>query len=201
MTKRIASAQQSIRAGLAALLLMSLPVLAEVAETEEGPETRTMGIAIEATVVAVDPQANEVSLETPVGDVVTMTVPKEVATLENVSVGDTVLATFMSAMEAELREPTAEELAEPWAVIEEGGALEDSPEPAIGRARIIRAVCTIEGMNRALGTATLKDSRGKLHLVTGVEPEKMEGVTLGQTVVVVYAEAMALTLERKASAE
>jgi hypothetical protein len=201
MTKRIASAQQLIRAGLAALLLMSLPVLAEVAETEEGPETRTMGIAIEATVVAVDPQTNEISLETPVGDVVTMTVPKEVATLENVSVGDTVLATFMSAMEAELREPTAEELAEPWAVIEEGGALEDSPEPAIGGARIIRAVCTIEGMNRALGTVTLKDSRGKLHLVMDVEPEKMEGVTLGQTVVVVYAEAMALTLERKAAAE
>jgi hypothetical protein len=201
MTKRIASAQQSIRAGLAALLLMSLPVFAEVADSEEAPETRTMGISLEATVVAVDPEAREISLETPVGDVVTLTVPEEVATLENIGVGDTILATFMSAMEAELREPTAEELAEPWAVIEQGGALEDSPEPAVGGARIIRAVCTIEGMNRPLGTVTLKDPRGKLHLVMDVEPEKMAGVTLGQTVVVVYAEAMALTLDRKASAE
>ena len=201
MTKRIASVRQSIRAGLAAVLLISLPVLAEEAATEEPPEARTMGVALEATVVAVDAEARQISLETPVGDVVTLTVPKEVATLEKIGVGDTILATFMSAMEAELREPTAEELAEPWAVIEEGGALKDSPEDAVGGARIIRAVCTIEGMNRALGTVTLKDPRGKLHLVTDVEAEKMEGVTLGQTVVVVYAEAMALALERKADAK
>ena len=55
-------------------------------------------------------------------------------------------------------------------------------------------------MNRELGTVTLKDSRGKLHLIGDVEPEKFEGVTLGQTIVVVYAEALTLTLERKVSA-
>ena len=63
-------------------------------------------------------------------------------------------------------------------------------------ARIIRAVCTIEGMNRILGTVTIKDPRGKLHVIGDVEPAKMEGVTLGQTIVVVYAEALALTLEQ-----
>ena len=56
-------------------------------------------------------------------------------------------------------------------------------QPAIGGARMIRAVCTIEGMDRELGTVTIKDSRGKLHLIGGVEPEKMDGVTLGQTIV------------------
>ena len=53
----------------------------------------------------------------------------------------------------------------------------------------------IEGMNRVLGTVTLMDPRGKLHLLGDVEPGKMEGVTLGQTVVVVYTEALALSLE------
>ena len=43
----------------------------------------------------------------------------------------------------------------------------------------------------------MKDSRGKLHLIGGEEPEKMEGVTLGQPNVMVYAQAMAITLERK----
>jgi len=79
-----------------------------------------------------------------------------------------------------------------------GGVSEEGAAPAIGAARVIRAVCTIEGMNRALGAVTIKDPNGKLHVIGGVEPEKMEGVTLGQTVVIVYAEALALTLKQKA---
>jgi hypothetical protein len=55
-------------------------------------------------------------------------------------------------------------------------------------------------MNRALGTVTLKDSRGKLHLIGDVEPEKMAGVNLGDTVVVIYREALALSLEKKSRA-
>ena len=191
---------KSIQVSIAALLVVSLPVLAQEAATEDEPKTRTMGVALEATVVDVDKETRQVSLKSPVGNVVTLTIPEEVATLETVKAGDTVLVTYVAGMEMELREPTAEELAEPWAVVEEGGALADSEKPAIGGARVIRAVCTIEGLNRELKTATLKDSRGKLHLIGDVEPEKMEGVTLGQTVVVVFAEAMALTLETKPSA-
>ena len=43
---------------------------------------------------------------------------------------------------------------------------------------------------------------GVFTLVDGqdVEAEKMEGVTLGQTVVIVYAEALALSLEQAAAA-
>jgi hypothetical protein len=200
MTKSIEKFAKYAQAGLAALLVMSMPMLAQ-AENEAQPSGRVMAIALEATVVDVDTEAHQLSLKGPAGKIVTLTIREEVATLENVKVGDTVLATYMAAMESDLREPTAEELAEPWVVVEEGGALEDVANPGIGGARVIRAVCTIEGMNRELGTVTLKDSRGKLHLIGGVEPEKMEGVTLGQTIVVVYAEAMALTLEHKASAE
>jgi hypothetical protein len=47
----------------------------------------------------------------------------------------------------------------------------------------------------------IKDPRGKVHVLADVEAEKMEGVTLGQTVVIVYAEALALSLEQAAVAE
>jgi len=57
---------------------------------------------------------HRLSLKGPAGNIVTLTIREEVATLENVKVGDTVLTTYMAAMESELREPTAEELAEPW---------------------------------------------------------------------------------------
>ena len=46
----------------------------------------------------------------------------------------------------------------------------------------------------------IKDSRGKVHMIGDVEPEKMTGVKVGQTAVIVFTEAMALTLEKKAKA-
>jgi hypothetical protein len=190
---------QTIRNSLLALITVSLSLTALAAHHEgEEPNGRAVAMAVESQVVAVDTETQQLSLKSPAGNIVTLTIREEVASLENIKVGDTVITTYMAAMESELREPTAEELAEPWVVVEEGGRLE---EDSIGGARVIRAVCTLEGMNRELGTVTLKDSRGKLHLIGGVEPEKMEGVTVGQTVVVLYAEALALTLERKASAE
>jgi hypothetical protein len=50
-------------------------------------------------------------------------------------------------------------------------------------------------MNRILGTVVIKDPRGMVHVIEDVEPEKMAGVTLGQTIVMVYTEALALSLE------
>jgi hypothetical protein len=190
---------QKFRNSLLALIAVSLPLtaLAEHHEADE-PKVRSVAMALESQVVDVDMETHQLSLKGPSGNIVTLTIREEVADLKKIKVGDTVITTYMAAMESELREPTAEELAEPWVVVEEGGRLEGD---SIGGARVIRAVCTIEGMNRPLGTVTLKDSRGKLHLIGDVEPEKMEGVTVGQTVVVLYAEALALTLEHKASAE
>jgi hypothetical protein len=81
-------------------------------------------------------------------------------------------------------------------VVEDAAESAEGDPAAVGKARLIRAVCTIEGMNRALGTVTVKDPRGKLHMIGDVEPEKMEGVTLGQTIVMVYTEALAVSLEK-----
>ena len=64
-----------------------------------------------------------------------------------------------------------------------------------GAGRMIHAVCTIEGMNRLLGTVTIMDPNGKVHVIADVEPEKMANVTLGQTIVMTFTEALALTLE------
>jgi hypothetical protein len=200
MTNSMKKIAKTISGGLLALIASTMPLAAQEAQVEEeAGKTRAVATVIEAEVVGVDTAAGQVRLKGPLGNVQTLTIPADVSKLENVKVGDTVLATYLAAMESELREPTAEELAEPWVVAEKSGAMPDPENPGVGGARIIRAVCTIEGMNRPLGTVTLKDSRGKLHLIGEVEPEKMEGVVLGQTVVVFYAEAMALNLVKKES--
>ena len=201
MTRITQSLFKMLKTSLLTALVLVLPITAQAAHHEEEASARAMSITVEAVVTDIDLETRHVSLQGPGGDIFTITSPEAVVKLEDVKVGDRVVATYMAALEGELRAPTEEELAEPWVVVEDAGMSEDPATPAVGGARVIRAVCTIEGMNRLLGTVVIKDPRGKVHVLADVEAEKMEGVTLGQTVVIVYAEALALSLEQAAAAE
>jgi hypothetical protein len=182
-------------------MAFSVGVVAQEADTAGEGGARAMAVTVEAEVTDVDLETRHVTLRGPGGDLFTVTVPEGASRLDEVNVGDRLVATYIAGLEGELREPTEEELAEPWVVVKEAGVADDENHPGVGAARVIRAVCTIEGLNRILGTVVIKDPRGKVHVIGDVEPEKMEGVTLGQTLVVVYAEALALSLEPAAAAE
>jgi hypothetical protein len=202
MTKNLSNA---IRTGLLVVLTAALSTLAQAAHHEEAEAemktgSRAMAMQAEAVVTAIDLETRQVSLKGPDGKIFTITARDQLVKLEDVKVGDRLVVTYLAALETELRAPTEEELAEPWVVLEEAGVSEDAAHPGIAGARVIRAVVTIEGMNRELGVVTIKDSRGKLHIIGDVEPEKMEGVTLGQTAVMVYSEALAISLEKKEAA-
>lgn len=202
MTRITQSLFKTLHTSLLAALVLVLPIAAQAAHHEEEEATgRAMALTVEAVVTDIDLETRHVSLQGPGGEIFTVNSPEAAVKLEDIKVGDRVVATYMAALEGELRAPTEEELAEPWVVIEDAAISEDPASPAIGGARVVRAVCTIEGMNRLLGTVVIKDPRGKVHVIADVEAEKMEGVTLGQTVVIVYAEALALSLEQAAVAE
>ena len=196
----ITKSLRTIFAACVAAALVSSPVFAqETAPTEE--TARVMGVSMEAEVTDIDYETREVSLRGPGGNIVTITAGDHIARLEDIAVGDTIVTTYIASLEGELREPTEEELANPWMEVEGAAKAPEGTEPGAIVGRVIRAVCTIEGMNRLLGTVMVKDPRGKYHVIGDVEPEKMEGVVLGATLVLVYTEAMAITLEKKPAAE
>lgn len=184
----------------AILALLSLgavtPALAEQAAPVDGG-ARAMAMEIVAVVTDVDLETRQVSLRGPTGNIITLHASEQVVKLEDVSVGDELVVTYLAALEGEIREPTEEELAEPWVVLEEDAISEDATHPGAAGARAVRAVVTIEGLNRALGTVTVQDSRGKLHLITDVEPEKIERATIGQTAVLIFTEALVLSLQKQ----
>jgi len=199
MTKLINTLSSTVRNALLAMTISALPLAlnaqAEEASTAVEGGARAMAMEIVAVVTDIDLDTRQVSLQVPGGDTVTVHASEQVVKLEDVSVGDALVVTYLAALEGELREPTEEELAEPWVLLEEGVISEDAAHPGVAGARAVRAVVTIEGMNRILGTVTVKDARGKLHVIADVEAEKMTGVTLGQTLVLVFTEALALSLE------
>jgi hypothetical protein len=187
--------------GLLASMLLALPLFAaEAPQAQDQKRGRAAAIQVEAVVTAIDLKTREVSLRTANGEEFTVTAPGVVIKLEDLRVGDRVVGSLFAAIEAEIRKPTAAELAEPWVVVSEGNVSKDAAAPGIDAARTVRAVVTIEGMNRETGVVTLKDSRGKLHFIGNVDPEKMTGVSIGQTAVVVFTEAMALTLQKQPAA-
>lgn len=186
---------------LLAVIGLAAPAIAEEpakASTQEAG--RSVTLQLEAEVVAIDLTTREVSLRTVDGFVMTAVAPEKVIKLEDLSVGDRLVGTFYTALEAELRAPTDAELAEPWVEVREGAVSNDGNTPGVDAARIIRAVVTIEAKNPEAGVVIFKDSRGKTHVVGDVEPDKMNQVTVGQKVIVVFTQAMALTLEMKPKA-
>ena len=170
------------------------------AHHEEGTASvRASAVVVEALVVAIDLENREFSLEMPQGAIVTMKAGPvmDMKRLEELSVGDIVVATYLQSLAAEVRTPTQEELDEPWVELDAAAVAALDMEPGVAEMRVIRAVCSIEGMNRVTRTVMIEDPRGKYHLITDVDPARMMGLTLGTRVIMIYTEAMALSLEKR----
>jgi hypothetical protein len=156
---------------------------------------RAIVAEVEGEVIAIDLETREVVVRGPAGNFLTLTAREDGVDLSNIAVGDTIVADYVASIEAEVRAPTEEEAANPWIVMGEmANTTDDAEMTAAGAARLIRAVCTIEAMDRN-GNVVIKDARGRMHTVGGVELEKLDNVRLGDTVVVVFTEALVLSLK------
>ena len=156
---------------------------------------RAIVAEVEGEVIAVDMATREVVVRGPAGNFVTLTAREDGVDLSKIAPGDTIIADYVASIEAEVRAPTAEEEANPWVAMGEmGNTASDAEMTAAGAVRLIRAVCTIEAMDRN-GNVMIKDARGRMHTVGGVEMSKLDDVRLGDTVVVVFTEALVLSLK------
>jgi Cu/Ag efflux protein CusF len=153
-------------------------------------------VSITANIEAIDPDKREVTLKGPLGNTVTVKVDEQVKRLNEFKVGDHVTAEYFVAVAGELREPTDEEKASPLTV--EGGAARAAEDkaPAAGGLRQIKAVTTVEGIDLPTQTVTLKAPRGKYVTVRAQDPENLKKLRIGDTIVVTYTEALAVSLEK-----
>jgi hypothetical protein len=153
-------------------------------------------VSITATIEAIDYKTREATLKGPLGNSVTFTVDKRVKRLKEFKVGDAVTADYYVSVAFELREPTEAEKAEPLVVTEGAGKASKEVAPAAAGVSQIKAVCTIEGLDRPTETVTLKGPLGRYATVRTVDPANLEHLRIGQSVVVTYTEALAISLEK-----
>src|SRR5262249_20235584 len=91
---------------------------------------------------------------------------------------------------------TAAEKEKPLVVLDTAGKAPPGTSPAAGGLRRFRVVTTIEGLDRPTQTVTVKGPRGRYLTARVADPSRLTQVRIGDTVVLTYTEALAVSLEK-----
>ena len=156
-----------------------------------------MLITITGTVKAINYQERQLKLEDQAGKIIIFTVDPSIKRFNEVQIGDVVTTDYYMSIAGELRPPTAEEIEKPFVILEGADRRASDSLPAGVNARMIRAVCTVEALDRAAETVTLKGPHGNFLVVRVKDPSRLTQGRIGDTVVVTYTEALAIRLDRK----
>ncbi|SRR3954470_17355607 len=189
----------SLNKYLVALLACSGPLFVQAqtdAAASRGSVEDEVLISVTATVQDLDLEKRELTLKGSLGDVTTVTVDKAVKRLNEVKVGDEVTAKYYLSIAADLREPTEDEKSNPLVVTAGVAKAPKGTAPAAGGLRMVRAVTTVEGLERPTRLLTLKGPRGNYVTVRARDPKRLETLRLGDTIVVTFTEALAVSVEK-----
>jgi len=152
-------------------------------------------VEVAVVVKGVDLKKRELTIETPFGEQVAVKVDKRIKRLDEVKVGDKISVEYYRYAAAEFRAPTPEEKEEPIQFLEVAEKRPPGIPAGAGDFRLIRAVVTIEALNRVTETATVKGPLGRYLTVGVADPKKLEQVRIGDTVVLTYSDALIVSLE------
>ncbi len=170
----------------------------ETAAPQNAPmgRTETMHATMSAEVTAINPVSREVTLKGPQGDEVTLVAGDAIKRLDEVKVGDFVRVDYLVSVAAEVRPPTPEEAQHPLVIMDAAGRAPAEAAPAGGVARQFKVVTTIEALDRRNETVTVKGPMGRYLTARVADPDRLTQVHIGETIVIVYTEAVALSLDK-----
>jgi hypothetical protein len=190
---------------LASALAVS-PLLAETAPTVAAPAAkpisaeRGMLASVSATVTALDQTTREISLKGPQGNVVTLVVDPMVKRLAEVQVGDSVVVDYYISVAGELRAPTAEEEMNPIVITEAAAKAPTDTTPGVGAVRMVKMVAKVSAVDATAMTVALTGPGGNSVTVEAKDPAKLAHVKVGDTILVTYTEAVAVSLAKAPAA-
>jgi hypothetical protein len=152
--------------------------------------------SVTAAVEAVDLQKRELALRGPLGNVITFTVDERVRRLNEIKVGDEVVADYYVSLATEIRDPTAEETESPLTLVAAAGKAPFGIPPGVGGVSQIRAVVAVVGIARPAQTVMVRGPLGRYVAARVADPARLQGLQLGDTIVVTYTEAVAISVEK-----
>jgi len=186
---------------LGAVLGFALPANSRAQETK--PEgwrlsnaERTILVSVTAKVQDIDQAKREVTLKGPLGNVVTFVVDQRVKRLKEVRVGDEVTAEYYVSLAGELRKPTEDEKKTPLTILGGAARAPKGTSPAAGGLRAFKVVATVIGLDLPTQSLTLQGPMGNSGTIRAEHVENLKQLRLGETIIVTYTEALAISLQK-----
>lgn len=175
---------------------LTYPLLAQDVDSTIEPRERLGLATMQGTVTDIAKETRDVTLKGPDGELATITAGPEIKRFDEISVGDIITFDFYTYLKAEFRAPTSAELAEPFVVLEGEGKAPEGEAPAGAVGEMVKAVVTIEVLNRPQMFAVVEGPNGNYLTIPMKDAAFMEKLNIGQVVIMTYAEAVAVSLTK-----
>ena len=163
------------------------------AKAKQGEVKRERVVNLTGTVEAVDLANRVVTIKGSKGKIVDLKVGEEAKNLDQVKVGDKVVAKYYESIAYRLMKPgEAEGVKAEQAVA--GAKPGEVPAGAI--ANQVTVTATIEAISPKKTYVTLKGPDGKAVDVKVMDPKNVENLKVGDKVVITYTQALAIALDK-----
>ena len=160
------------------------------------PREKMKIVKIEAEVKEIDHKARVITLEGPMGNLVTLKVDDQVKRLNEIKKGDIVQADYWTYIFSEFRNPTPEEEKNPIMVYADANIASEEMPPGASAGVVVRAVVTVEVINKDGKLVTIKGPKGKYLTLPVEDTALLEDLEVGEVVILTYAEAVALSIQK-----
>ena len=158
-------------------------------------------VSMQGTVTEINAETKEITLMGTDGGLVTMTAGEDVERFDEIAVDDVIKFEYFTYLKAEFRDPTPEEVAEPVQIIAEAGKAPEGIDPAAVVGAVVKAVVTIEALNRPFMVATVSGPNGNFVSIPMEDEKLMTELHIGEVLILTYAEAVAIALEKVGAVE
>ena len=153
-------------------------------------------VSMQGTVTDINAETRDITLMGTDGGLMTITAGEDVERFDEISIDDVIKFDYYTYIKAEFRDPTPEEVAEPVQMVAEAGKAPEGVDPAAVVGAVVKAVVTIEALNRPFMIATVSGPNGNYVSIPMEDEELMKELHIGEVLILTYAEAVAIALEK-----
>lgn len=150
---------------------------------------------IDAIVTNIDRNNRQMTLKGEEGNVFTITVDKNVD-LSQIDNGDEVNVEFYRSLATDFHQPTQQEMENPLVITDQTIEAPEGTEPVSGDLKQIRAVVKIIDIDEDDQTVTVMGPQGNEFELFVSDPSMLEKVKEGESMTVIYSEALAVSVEK-----
>lgn len=175
------------------LALLSAPLCWAGDAIEKPFISATQTVAVTAIVEAIDHETREVTLLLGDEERVTFTASAEARNLEQVAVGDRVMAEYVQSMTIEVVAGDGSEAA--VGSMTAMARTEHGDMPGMVAVDTVVITATVEEINIEANTFKLKNAAGEVHEYVARDPKNLKLAEVGDLVVITLTEAIAVVVE------